>query len=437
MLIEEIRDIVDLTPFIGTPPVAGVRFNPLKITRERFEALFPVPLTPSPFFEGGYRLDGEKAGLGNHPLHKGGGCYFQEPSAMSAVTALGVQNGDRVLDLCAAPGSKATAIAALDPEGIVVCNEIHPARAAALLSNIERMGVANALVTNTDAETLAARLPCFFDRILVDSPCSGEGMFRKYPEILEDWTPELVRACAERSAGILRAAAKMLRTGGRLVYSTCTFNAEENEKTVLSFLGEHTEFHAVKSNVPGAANALFGLDAARIFPGTEGEGHFVCALEKEENAPDLSEKQETFTEKDVPREVTGMLQGVVRFPITLYGNRPNVIQTFGGAVYAVPKDIPVLRGVRVLRAGVQIAYCKGRTFLPAHHLFTAAPPEKFLQTVTADDAAAAAYLRGETLPCGKRGFAAVLWQGLTLGGGKASGGVLKNHLPKGLRTLSR
>ncbi len=435
MLIKALKGIVDLAPLIGTPPVSGVRFDPRKIGREKFEALFPLPLTPSPFFEYGYRMTGEKAGLGNHPLHKGGGCYFQEPSAMSAVTALKVENGDRILDLCAAPGSKATAIAALDPDGVVVCNEIDPRRAEALVSNVERMGIAGAMVTNAAPEALADRFAGYFDKILVDSPCSGEGMFRKYPEILETWSPELVRMCAARSAGILRSAAKMLRPGGRLVYSTCTFNLEENEKTILAFLKEHGEFHTVPCDVPGAAQAFSLPDAARVFPGTEGEGHFVCALKKEESAPIYTVKQENFTEKDVPREVTGMLQGVARSPMLLYGDRPNVLQTFGEAVYALPADMPAPRGVRILRAGVQVAYRKGKTWQPAHHLFTSLPPERFLRTLPVGDEAANAYLRGQTLPCGETGYTAVVWNGLVLGGGKASGGTLKNHLPKGLRVL--
>lgn len=432
-LLDSLQDIIDLQPFVGTSAVSGVRYNPRKLTAERFEELFPLPLTPAAYFDGGYRVDGDTAGLGNHPLHLGGGCYFQEPSAMSAVTALGVQNGDRVLDLCAAPGSKATALAAQNPDGITVTNEIHPKRAAVLLSNIERMGIASALVTQSDAASLRAAFGSWFDKILVDAPCSGEGMFRKYPELLTDWTEELVAMCAERSREILEHAAAMLRPGGRLVYSTCTFNEAENERNILDFLAVHPEFTVAEHGIPGVSPGRLGLDgAARIFPSQNGEGHFVCALQKSSEAPSEYVKVECFTPDKLPHEIYEMTSACID-TAKLYPTRDTTFKLIDRNVYCMPADMPYPKGIHILRAGVQAGMCKGKTWVPCHHLFTAAPMEALHRVVTVNDTDADKFLHGELVECGGAGFTAVVWNGLCLGFGKAVDGKLKNHYPKGLR----
>jgi len=434
-MITYLKDIIDLTPLVGTAVKSGVRYNPLKLTRERFLELFELPVEPSAYYPDGFTVAGEKEGLGNSPLHMAGGCYFQEPSAMSAITALGVENGDRVLDLCAAPGSKATALATLNPDGIMVCNEIHPARAKILVSNLERMGVGNALITNSDAPTLAKSFGGYFDKILLDAPCSGEGMFRKYPEILKDWTPELVKMCAERSRELLESAAVMLRPGGRMVYSTCTFNLEENEKNILDFLNEHPEFDIVDTLVPNAEKGLLGLtQATRIFPSEKGEGHFVCALQKSENAPKMSVKTKCFTNEKPLGDMDSMLESCVRMPLRFYGaERQWITCNAGQNVYVLPAELPKVQGVRILRAGVQAGLLKGKTLFPCHHFFTASPTEQLKRCVEVDDAAAIAFLSGEMIPCAGKGYTAVVWNGLCLGFGKAVDGNLKNHFPKGLR----
>lgn len=435
-MLTYLKEIIDLTPFVGTPALSGVRHNPLKLKRAQFEALFPQPLLPAAYYVDGYKLEGESGGLGNHPLHLAGGCYFQEPSAMSAVTALGVQNGDKVLDLCAAPGSKATALATLDPDGMIVANEIHPKRAQILLSNMERMGVSNALITRSDAATLANAFGSYFDKILVDAPCSGEGMFRKYPEILRDWTEELVQMCAARSREILEHAAEMLRPGGRLVYSTCTFNTEENEKNVLDFLKAHPEFSVAEHGIKDAQPGRLGLDgAARIFPDENGEGHFVCALQKSENAPDNIVKLQGFTQEcKALAQAQHLLSECVNLPLGFYGKaRDYILKEIGQNVYVIPTDLPCPQGVYLLRAGVQAAQLKGKTYVPCHHLYTATPVERLNRSVAVNDETALQFLRGETIKCEGKGFTGVLWNGLCLGFGKAVDGVLKNHYPKGLR----
>lgn len=431
-LTDSLRDIVDLSPLIGTSAVNGVRYNPLKLDRDIFLNLWQGEVVPAKYYADGFRVPGETAGLGNHPLHLSGGCYFQEPSAMSAITAMDVQNGETVLDLCAAPGSKATALAAANPDGITVVNEIHPKRANILLSNIERMGLSSVLVTRSDAAKLRQAFGSFFDRVLVDAPCSGEGMFRKYPEILTDWTPENVSLCAARSREILEQAAALVRPGGRLVYSTCTFNEWENEKNVLDFLSAHPEFSVTEHGIPHTEPGRLGLTkAARIFPSDDGEGHFVCALQKNENAPAEYVKINHFTSKSIDADALKLLSECGSVD-ALYQQK-SLLYTNGDNVYLLPPDMPKPEGIYLLRAGVLAACRKGKTYVPCQHFYTALPVSAFCRTLAVDDQTARRFCEGQTLDCAGHGFTAVVWNGLTLGFGKAVDGTLKNHYPKGLR----
>ena len=228
----------------GREKAQGLRINPLKAGDEeavrRLEARFG--LRPVPWAREGYYFD-KSLRPGKHVFHDGGVFYIQEPSAMAAVELLDPRPGERILDLCAAPGGKTTQIGGrLMGKGFLLSNEYHPARAKILSQNVERMGIANAVVTNQEAGALAQRFPCFFDKVLVDAPCSGEGMFRKDPEARAQWSLENVDMCAARQGEILSKAAAMTRPGGRLVYSTCTFSPEENEGSVHSFLRQNPEF---------------------------------------------------------------------------------------------------------------------------------------------------------------------------------------------------
>ncbi|TGV24161.1 RsmB/NOP family class I SAM-dependent RNA methyltransferase, partial [Mesorhizobium sp. M00.F.Ca.ET.186.01.1.1] len=232
------------------PVTHGLRVNPLKVAREQFLSRSPFTLEPVSWCVNGFRYQDQER-PGKHPYHAAGLYYLQEPSAMSAAEALDAQPGERILDLCAAPGGKSTQLAAgLNGQGLLVANEIHPVRVKALAENLERCGVKNAVVTNETPEKLQERFPQFFDKILVDAPCSGEGMFRKLPEAIEDWSPDKVTECHLMQQDILDAASAMLKPGGTLVYSTCTFAPLENEQSLVDFLTRHPEFTVVELPEP-------------------------------------------------------------------------------------------------------------------------------------------------------------------------------------------
>lgn len=236
---------------LGSPaaPQLASQATPQEAVRQKLRRQFG--LRPIPWTADGYYYEAETR-PGRHPYHEAGLYYIQEPSAMAVAELLNPQPGERILDLCAAPGGKSTQIAGkMKGKGLLVSNEIHPERARILSQNIERMGIGNAIVTNETPERLSKVFYEFFDKVLVDAPCSGEGMFRKDEASRQEWSPEHVNLCARRQAGILDCAARMLRPGGRLVYSTCTFAPEENEGSIWNFLKRHREFSIEKPNVDG------------------------------------------------------------------------------------------------------------------------------------------------------------------------------------------
>lgn len=343
---------------------------------------------------------------------------------MSAVALLDPQPGEKVCDLCAAPGGKTTQIAGrMAGEGFLLCNEINPKRAKILSQNIERMGVANALVTNEHPGNLSKRLQGYFDRVLVDAPCSGEGMFRKEEAAVTDWSEETVKMCAVRQREILNAAADLLRPGGRLVYSTCTFSPEENEETIAAFLETHSEFERVEISAPWFVST--GVGMFRLWPHKLlGEGHFVAVLHKTEGDEGnvLEEKGQNLPRewKDFARE-TG---------ITLPEGK---IVIFGETLYLAPVETPELKGLRVLRPGLELGQLRKGRFIPAHALALWLKDAKTVASFSADSKEISAFLHGETVPCQKTGWCLVQVDGYAIGWGKGDGNVLKNHYPKGLR----
>lgn len=423
------------------PPFRGLRINRLKCCGETLFPLLPFRPGPTPFSPDGFYLPEGAEGLGKHPLHHAGAFYIQEPSAMAAVTALAPEPGEKILDLCAAPGGKSTQIAsALGGRGLLWANEVVGSRAKILLSNIERMGIGNAVVSSCRPEVLCAKLAGYFDRILVDAPCSGEGMLRREPETALHWSVENIRACAGRQRKILESAAEALRPGGMICYSTCTFAPEENEGTVTAFLRAHPEFRlaeiAAEFGCPAFAEDTPGLPeitkARRIFPEHGGEGHFVALLRHTGGSLPAGEPE---PEHGRPDEAVKAFFDFWRG--NFEGDPPGTPASVGGQVFLQPA-LPDFGGLYLLRAGILAGESLKGRFSPAHALFAAAgiTPRRILD-FTPGDPALAAFLRGEQISAGNRaaGYAGVRAAGIPLGFGKISDGVCKNHYPKGLRNF--
>ena len=382
---------------------------------------------------------------GLSPLHEGGLFYLQEPSALSAVSVLAPQPGERVLDLCAAPGGKSTQIAGLmQGRGLLVCNEPVPSRAQILSRNVERMGVRNAIVTSAMPAQLAPRFPAFFDRILVDAPCSGEGMFRRQLEARDEWSAGSPRGCADRQLEILEAAAKMLAPGGALVYSTCTFNDTENEGVLARFTAAHPEFALEAFELPGLPSGSRGY--VHLYPHEiRGEGHFVSLLRKAPDAPGAPENEEKPRRAVKPARGRGeqakkAQQPAIAVPedVLAPGVSFDRLHAAGGSLWALPEgldDLSRLDGLRVLRTGLLLAHAEGRRAEPDHALAMALTPCEAARTAELDEAQALAYQAGETLELGdlEPGYTLLTLRGVSLGFGKQAGGVMKNHYPKGLR----
>ena len=401
------------------PRAVALRFNPLKGEVPQL----PFVKEPVPWEPMGYYYDPE-ARPGLHPFHEAGVYYLQEASAMAPVTLLDPQPGERICDLCAAPGGKSTQIAGkLGGEGFLLCNEFNPKRAKILSRNIERMGIYNALVTNAHPEDLAKRLPGFFDRVLVDAPCSGEGMFRKEEAAVTDWSQETVEMCAHRQTEILRSAARLVRPGGRLVYSTCTFAPEENEKTVAAFLAEHPDFQPIQELAPWFTPA--GPGQYRLWPHKlRGEGHFAAVLQR---AGQESCEEDTFAGEKLPKL---WLDFAKELGIQLPSGKAI---TFGTELYWAPEAMPSLKGLKVLRPGLELGTVKKDRFEPAHALALWLRTCKNVQDYPAESQQIRKYMGGDVVPSGQKGWCLITADGYSLGWGKGDGTVLKNHYPKGLR----
>ena len=410
--------------------------------------------------KGRYYSDDDEA-PGKSPLHAAGAYYIQEASAMFPVTLLNIKGSMIVLDLCAAPGGKTTQIADyMNGEGILVCNEIVPNRAKILSENVERMGVTNAMVISHEPQSLVGKFPRFFDRILVDAPCSGEGMFRKHPESRQEWSPENVQICADRQDMILDCASQMLAPGGLIVYSTCTFAPDEDEGSVERFLENHPDFVQLGKG-------------HRIFPHKDrGEGHFAAVLAhklydpgvvvvtKESKEPDNNKQKGKVNNRSAAKG--GIVQadkvtlqifhdfckenltacktlGVNNFENDkIPENIEKRICMFGDRMFLVPVNMPDIMGMTVLRPGLHLGtIVKGR-FEPAHAFARAIemPEAKRSIDFPSDSNEVRDYLKGMTISYGGgKGWSLIGTDGWPLGWGKCNGGIIKNHYPKGLRVL--
>lgn len=422
-----LEDYERFEQMLSEPAIKGIRINTLKFDINRRDEL-AFDLSPVPFCDSGFYV-GQDGGLGKSPWHHAGAYYCQDPSAMAPVDALSPQPFERVLDMCAAPGGKTTQIAAaMKNTGLLVSNEVVRNRAQILISNIERLGVKNAAVTSLMPDVIADMLPEYFDRVLVDAPCSGEGMFRREEAAVREWSPEHVEACAVRQLKILESAARCLAPGGTLVYSTCTFSPQENELCVAAFLDKYPEFELlpIERQYGRAGRNLsdrFDLTLTRrIYPMDGGEGQFTALLKKSGDKRDI---YDTAGEKaDLPKELS-----------QLFVNQPDgIYKEIGDLCYILPSMLPP--DLPVIRAGVLAGEIKKNRITPAHALFMSGRPDDFTRCVELSQQSAQleAFLRGEQLDIsGELGFTAVACGGVITGFGKQTTDGFKNHYPKGLR----
>ena len=435
-------------------PVSALRINPLKKkTKSAADIVSIMELEKIPYEESGYYYDPKHA-PGRRPFHDAGVYYIQDPGAMVPGAVLTGSDffrrinesgkGMKVIDLCASPGGKTTQIAqAMAGKGILFSNEINKGRADVLSCNIERMGIENAIVLNESTDKLADRFEGYFDAVIVDAPCSGEGMFRKDPGAIDEWTPESVGVCAERQAQILENAFRMLRPGGVLVYSTCTFEKEENEDRVQALIDAHSEMKLedisyIKDKAKGCADGLTPFEKSiRLMPGSfKGEGQYAALLSKEGD----SESSLPFGGFEMASKVKDM-KVLEAFLGTVLKedaarrilNAKDRFRLFGDNLYIMPEDTPSLSGLKVLRCGLCIGTFKKDRFEPGHALALTLGKEDVNLFVDTDENTAESFVRGMTLEGEGSGWCLVGACGYSLGWGKASGGKVKNHYPKGLR----
>ncbi len=451
--------------------VSGLRVNTLKLSTRQFQGISPIPLGEQvPWCDAAFILPTSDISVGKHPYHQAGLYYLQDPSAMSAATLLEPQPGERVLDLAAAPGGKTTHLAALmQGSGLLVANEIKEKRLGHLIVNVERWGAGNVIISNETPERLADHFGAYFDRVLVDAPCSGEGMFRKDLGARLDWSPNMVEGCAVRQSNILRVAGKLVRPGGHLLYSTCTFATEEDEAVIARFLAEFPEFEAVParlfhgfmpgrpdwsdlSTIPaerGQASAKNTKieelkNAVRLFPHRiMGEGHFVCLMRRNEQTVgrlsirlEAQPRQGRFVQlsssqkrlwRAFSEEVLDVVYEVERLRVE------------GMRLYLVPEELPDLGNLRVPVPGVWLGTFKKERFEPAHPLalFLKTGQARNALDLPANSRELAAYLRGQSLASdGPAGWTLVCVEGWPLGWGKRVQGILKNHFPRGWQVYS-
>lgn len=396
----------------------GLRLNPLK----PISSPIPVLLDAVPWEAQGHYLAIDSI-AGALPLHEAGAYYLQEPSAMLPAAVLNPQPGEKVLDLCAAPGGKTTQLALrMKGQGLLVCNEPVPKRAQILSRNVERMGITNALVVSSLPAPLAQHWPGGFDAVQVDAPCSGEGMFRRHPETRQEWTEDSPTGCAKRQAEILDCAAALVRPGGRIVYSTCTLNATENEETVKAFCQRHPEFSPRAFTLPGA-DAPQGM--LTCYPHRmKGEGHFTALLYRQGDGTACLPEDTSLPKPD--KAAAAALRNFAP-------HAPTPTAMLGDTLVSLP-GCPDVRGLKVLRVGLHLGSLRAKVFLPDHAwAVSTTPPD--MPTLPLTEAQARRYQAGEALPVETtlRGYVLPTLDGLALGWGKISDGMMKNHYPKGLR----
>lgn len=431
---------------------SGLRVNTLKITPEEFENICPFKITRIPWIENGYYYSGNEQPA-RHPYYHAGLYYIQEPSAMTPANLLPIEPGDKVLDLCAAPGGKSTELAAkLKGEGLLVANDISNSRAKALLKNIELFGVPNAVIVSETPAKLANYFEGYFDKILVDAPCSGEGMFRKSPSIMKNWEQYGVDYYNKLQKEIILFAAKMLRPGGKMLYSTCTFSPEENEGTIKYLLENCPEFHVLnpiehKTNKEKVSYEGFSYGKPEWVDGTEelkncirlwphkihGEGHFITLLEK------YSSQEKDYS---IGKINHGSLSGEAEEFMSHLNIEwdPKQIDIREDKLYLYPKELPAIKGLRIMRPGLFLGEMKKNRFEPSQALASSLKISEYNQTInlSAEDPDTIKYLKCETIEVSgdyKDGWQLICVDGYPLGWGKLTGQTLKNKYLPGWRWM--
>jgi len=427
------------------PPSAGLRVNTLKVSPEDFQAISPFPLSPVPWCPAGFYITPEpNHSPGKHPFHAAGMYYQQEPSAMAVAELLHPKPGERVLDLAAAPGGKTTHLACLMAgQGVLVANETHPRRAWELAENLERWGACHTVLLNETPERLAASFRDYFDKVLLDAPCSGEGMFRKSDVARREWTPQHVLSCAQRQSAILKEAARVVRPGGLLAYSTCTFAPEENEAVIARFLREQPQFELTETptiipgGVPGRPDWAQPEEpslrnAVRLWPHrVMGEGHFIAVLRRKESAELVRHRR--WQPPQISKEAARLLTDFCKSNLQVEFEDSSLAQV-GSYLYLIPEGLPDLGSLKQIHTGLWLGVVKKGRFEPSHALAMTLRLESVQQAVPLELDEAAAYMRGEVLHShGPDAWVLVASRGFPLGWGKLVKGVIKNYYPKGLR----
>jgi len=431
------------------PPDVGLRVNTLKLSPGDFKKISPFQLNSIFWAPAGYIVPPDSR-PGKHPYHTAGLYYLQDPSAMAVGELLAPQPGERVLDIAAAPGGKATHIASLmGGQGLLVANDLHPRRAQVLAKNIERWGARNVAVLNETPSRLVDHFGSFFDRVVVDAPCSGEGMFRKDPAARVEWMPKLVESCAIRQTAILADAASLVRPGGVLAYATCTFAPQENEATIARFLDSHPGFDLLDPPrfagfSPGRAEWLsadeskpYALERTiHLWPHrAPGEGHFVAILHNKNPDNQKSPPSTPLLPYSLPPESQTYFQQFAEENLSWYPPNDR-LSLMGSHLYQIPEHCPDLRGLKVIHWGWWLGTIKKKRFEPSHALAMGLRAEDVhdLLSLSLNDLEVEKYLRGDVLASpGEDSWVLVTIDGFPLGWGKRVQGRLKTHLPKWLR----
>lgn len=434
------------------PRLYGLRVNTKKISVAEFQNICPFEITPIPWIENGFYYDGDAVQPSKHPYYFAGLYYLQEPSAMTPANRLPVAEHEKVLDVCAAPGGKATELGAkLQGSGVLIANDISNSRAKGLLKNIELFGIGNMCVLSEEPGKLEEYFPEYFDKILIDAPCSGEGMFRKDKKMVKAWEEHGPEFFAKIQRSIVTQAARMLKPGGMILYSTCTFDPMENEGTIEYLLNAYPEFE-IQDILPyegfscGVPEVTKSKDPAykktvRIFPHKmHGEGHFVALLKKgvKQEVSEYAKAGKNKSAKKVPDELEQFFSDVI------WEMDWNRLDIHGERVYYMPEGLPDVKGIRFLRTGLLLGELKKKRFEPSQALAMCLKMDEYTHVIDllVSDERVVKYLKGETIevddliPAKEKGWQLVCVDGYPLGWGKLTNGTLKNKYLPGWRWMA-